>query len=43
MGAELVEGSDLRVVDGRVAMRTTRATSRSTCSIAALTTTISIR
>ena len=24
MGAELVEGSDLRVVDGRVAMRTTR-------------------
>ena len=24
MGAELIEGSDLRVVDGRVAMRTTR-------------------
>ena len=23
MGAELVEGSDLRVVDGRIAMRTT--------------------
>jgi uncharacterized circularly permuted ATP-grasp superfamily protein len=43
MGAELVEGSDLRVVDGRVAMRTTAATSRSTCSIAGSTTTTSIR
>jgi hypothetical protein len=40
MGAELVEGSDLRVVDGRVAMRTTRGYSRSTCSIAGSTTII---
>ncbi len=43
MGAELVEGSDLRVVDGRVQMRTTAATSRSTCSIAGSTTNFSIR
>jgi uncharacterized circularly permuted ATP-grasp superfamily protein len=42
MGAELVEG-DLRVVDGRVCMRTTRGGRRSMCSIAGWTTISSIR
>ena len=44
MGAELVEGSDLRVVDGRVRDAHHRAaSSRSTCSTAGSTTTTSIR
>ena len=43
MGAELVEGHDLKVVDGRVAMRTTRATAPSTCCTGASTTTSSTR
>ena len=37
MSAELVEGHDLRVVDGRVAMRTHVGTNLSMCSIAAST------
>jgi uncharacterized circularly permuted ATP-grasp superfamily protein len=43
MGAELVEGHDLRVVDGRIAMRTTLGYNPSTCSTAAWMMTISIR
>ncbi len=38
MGVELVEGQDLRVVDGHVAMRTTEGYKRSTCSTDASTT-----
>ncbi len=44
MGVELVEGHDLRVIDGRIAMRTTQGyTRRLMCSTAGSMTIISIR
>jgi uncharacterized circularly permuted ATP-grasp superfamily protein len=43
MGVELVEGSDLRIVGGKVAMRTTEGLRPSTCSTAVWTTISSTR